>query len=66
MHEIPLDEEVVRGWFCHMASSRVSVAVIISILNGDEEGNQVVAHNEEDEQNDAVSDEHVEKREAES
>lgn len=66
MHEISLDEEVVRGMFCHVAPSRVGLAVVIPILNGDEDGNQVVAHDEEDEQNDAVSDEHVEKGEAES
>jgi ferredoxin len=49
---------VGHGWVC--------VAVVGSILDGDVEGDEVVADDEEDEQEDTVSDEHVEEGESEA
>lgn len=56
----------MRGWFRHMGHGRVCVAIIGSILNGDVEGDEVVADDEEDEQQEAVADEHVEEGESEA
>ena len=44
----------------------MGVAVVSPILDGDDERNEVVADDEQDEQDQAVSDEHVEQRKSES
>lgn len=44
----------------------MSVAVVGSILNGDEEGDEVVTDDEKDQQKQTVPYEHVEKRETEA
>lgn len=41
--------------------SWMGVAIVVSILDGDEDGDEVVADDEQDEQEDAVADEHIEK-----
>lgn len=64
MHEIPLSEEVMRSWgFNHCG---MSIAIVVSILDWDEDRDQVVADDEENEKKDAVADEHIKKGESKS
>lgn len=49
-----------------MASVWMGVAVVGSVSDGDEEGDEVVADDQKNEQKQAVPDEHVEKRETEA
>ena len=57
---------MVLGWFGRTNYGGVGVAVFSPILDGDDERNEVVADDEQDEQDQAVSDEHVEQRKSES